>query len=52
MVKSGDLIVIDDTGVAVIPFERLHEIMDQAEALESRDDAKAEEVRKQTRSAI
>ena len=50
-VKHGDLIVIDDTGIAVIPFERLQEVVTQAETIEMHDDAKAAALRSQVLSA-
>jgi len=51
-VKHGDLIVIDDTGIAVIPFDRLQDVVTQAETIEMHDDAKAAAVRNQGQSDL
>lgn len=45
-VSQGDVIVADDTGIAVVPADRAAEVVELAEGVVSREEAIAEEVRR------
>lgn len=46
VVYAGDLVVADDSGVCVVPFELVEELIDEAEAIEAAEDQMRELIAK------